>query len=112
LTLLELHKYAPEVFGQLEIYVDGGITRGTDIMKALALGATSVGIGRPYIYALAYGEAGVQHLTESKFKTSLDKLVLTLTMRSSQRRITDSNETLWSDRRGSSSSWFIEYEHD
>lgn len=67
LTLLELHHSAPEVFSQIEVYVDGGITRGTDILKALALGATAVGIGRPYLYSLAYGTEGVQHLTESKF---------------------------------------------
>lgn len=64
-TLLEIHKECPEIFGQLEIYVDGGIRRGTDILKALALGATAVGVGRPYLYSLAYGKEGVQHLTES-----------------------------------------------
>lgn len=46
----------------LEVFVDGGFRRGTDIFKALALGATGVGIGRPFLYALAgYGEAGVEH---------------------------------------------------
>ncbi|KAL5314194.1 hypothetical protein ACEPPN_018619 [Leptodophora sp. 'Broadleaf-Isolate-01'] len=54
---------APEVFSKLEIYVDGGIMRGTDVVKALALGATAVGIGRPYLYSLAYGAEGVEHLT-------------------------------------------------
>ena len=44
LTLLEIHRHCPEVLSQLEIYVDGGIQRGTDILKALALGATAVGI--------------------------------------------------------------------
>jgi L-lactate dehydrogenase (cytochrome) len=61
-----LHKSAPEVFGKLEIYIDGGITRGTDILKALALGATAVGVGRPYLYSLAYGAEGTAHLTSSK----------------------------------------------
>jgi L-lactate dehydrogenase (cytochrome) len=64
---LEIHKNCPEIFGQLEIYVDGGIRRGTDILKALALGATAVGVGRPYLYSLAYGQEGVEHLTESTF---------------------------------------------
>lgn len=64
-TLLEIHKECPEIFGQLEIYVDGGIRRGTNILKALALGATAVGVGRPYLYSLAYGQEGVQHLIES-----------------------------------------------
>ncbi|KAH8682899.1 FMN-dependent dehydrogenase-domain-containing protein [Tricladium varicosporioides] len=74
LTLLELHKIAPEIFGKLEIYVDGGITRGTDIVKALALGATAVGVGRPYLYSLAYGTEGVEHLTsilKDELETSL-----------------------------------------
>lgn len=64
-TLLEIHKQCPEVLSKLEIYVDGGIRRGTDILKALALGATAVGIGRPCLYSLAYGQEGVEHLIES-----------------------------------------------
>lgn len=45
----------------MEVYVDGGIRRGTDIFKALALGATGVGVGRPIIYSLAsHGQAGVE----------------------------------------------------
>lgn len=64
LTLLELHKYCPEVFGAIEVFVDGGFSRGTDILKALALGASAVGIARPYLYSLAYGQEGVEHLTE------------------------------------------------
>ncbi|KAL2831424.1 FMN-dependent dehydrogenase-domain-containing protein [Aspergillus cavernicola] len=64
LTLLELHKTCPEVFGKMEVYIDGGIRRGTDILKALALGATAVGAGRPYLYSLAYGQDGVEHLTQ------------------------------------------------
>ncbi|KAK4936135.1 hypothetical protein LTR10_022931 [Elasticomyces elasticus] len=63
-TLLEIHKQCPEVLSKLEIYVDGGIRRGTDILKALALGATAVGIGRPCLYSLAYGQEGVEHLIE------------------------------------------------
>lgn len=64
LTLLELHKFCPEVFDRMEVYVDGGFTRGTDILKALALGATAVGLGRPYLYALTYGQDGIEHMTE------------------------------------------------
>jgi len=41
----------------MEVLIDGGIRRGTDIFKALALGAKGVGIGRPFLYALAsYGQ--------------------------------------------------------
>ncbi|HET9879275.1 MAG TPA: alpha-hydroxy acid oxidase [Candidatus Limnocylindria bacterium] len=48
--------------GRVEIYADGGIRRGSDILVALALGARAVFIGRPFLYALATaGEAGVEH---------------------------------------------------
>lgn len=45
------------VGGQVPVVVDGGIRRGTDIVKAVALGASAVGIGRPYLYGLAVGGA-------------------------------------------------------
>ncbi|RDW57664.1 hypothetical protein BP5796_12465 [Coleophoma crateriformis] len=64
LSLLELHQICPDIFGKVEIYVDGGVTRGADILKAIALGATAVGIGRPYLYSLAYGDEGVSHFTQ------------------------------------------------
>ncbi|KAJ3273254.1 hypothetical protein HDV01_004612 [Terramyces sp. JEL0728] len=49
----------------VEIYLDGGIRRGTDIFKALALGAKAVGLGRPFLYAMsAYGQEGVEHLID------------------------------------------------
>lgn len=45
---------------KIEIYIDGGIRRATDIIKALCLGAKGVGIGRPFLYAMsAYGLDGV-----------------------------------------------------
>jgi len=37
----------------VQVYVDGGIRRGTDVIKAIALGAKAVGIGRPVLYAMA-----------------------------------------------------------
>lgn len=53
------------VAGRCEIYVDGGIRRGTDILKALALGARAVLIGRPAIWGLAAdGSEGVQKVLE------------------------------------------------
>ena len=67
LVLLELHRMCPEIFDKLEVYIDGGFERGSDILKAISLGATAVGIGRPYLYSLTYGEEGVEHLTQSKF---------------------------------------------
>eukprot|EP00658_Telonema_sp_P-2_P014536 TRINITY_DN15523_c0_g1_i1.p1 TRINITY_DN15523_c0_g1~~TRINITY_DN15523_c0_g1_i1.p1 ORF type:complete len:493 (+),score=121.48 TRINITY_DN15523_c0_g1_i1:169-1647(+) len=48
------------VADRIDVFVDGGVRRGTDIFKALALGAKAVGIGRPTLYGLgAYGEEGV-----------------------------------------------------
>lgn len=45
---------------KIEVYIDGGIRRATDILKALCLGARGVGIGRPFLYAMsAYGQPGV-----------------------------------------------------
>ncbi|KAJ5081269.1 hypothetical protein N7456_013507 [Penicillium angulare] len=47
---------------RIEVYVDGGVRRATDILKALCLGAKGVGIGRPFLYAMSsYGQAGVEH---------------------------------------------------
>lgn len=46
---------------RIEIYIDGGIRRATDMIKALCLGAKGVGIGRPFLYAMSsYGVAGVE----------------------------------------------------
>lgn len=51
--------------GKMPVLIDGGFRRGTDIFKAMALGATGVCIGRPYLWALgAYGEAGVAKVLE------------------------------------------------
>lgn len=48
-----------------ELYVDGGVRRGTDIIKALCLGAKGVGLGRPFLYANStYGKDGVEKLIE------------------------------------------------
>ncbi|OAA53863.1 cytochrome b2 [Cordyceps fumosorosea ARSEF 2679] len=60
-TLLELHRYAPEVFARMAVLVDGGFRRGADVVKAVCLGAAAVGVGRPFLYALGYGEEGVVH---------------------------------------------------
>lgn len=49
----------------IEVYIDGGIRRATDVIKALCLGAKGVGIGRPFLYAMStYGEEGVCHLIQ------------------------------------------------
>jgi isopentenyl diphosphate isomerase/L-lactate dehydrogenase-like FMN-dependent dehydrogenase len=49
----------------MPVMLDGGVRRGTDVFKALALGATAVGIGRPYIYGLAsFGQPGVERVID------------------------------------------------
>lgn len=66
-TLLEIRKYCPEVFDKIEVYVDGGIRRGTDAVKALCLGAKAVGLGRPALWGLAAGGVdGVRRTLQSK----------------------------------------------
>jgi 4-hydroxymandelate oxidase len=51
------------VDGRAEVYLDGGVRRGTDVVKALALGARAVAVGRPVIWALgAGGQRGVAHM--------------------------------------------------
>jgi isopentenyl diphosphate isomerase/L-lactate dehydrogenase-like FMN-dependent dehydrogenase len=66
-TLMEIRKYCPEVFGKIEVWVDGGIKRGTDVVKALCLGAKAVGIGRAALFGLgAGGQAGVERTLESE----------------------------------------------
>lgn len=56
---------ADAVDGDVPVLVDGGVRRGTDIVKALALGAVAVGIGRPVVWGLAAdGEAGVRRVLE------------------------------------------------
>lgn len=76
--MLELRKQCPEVFEKLEVYVDGGFERGSDILKAIALGATAVGIGRPTLYSLVYGQEGVEHLVQSKCDVRLKSRITCL----------------------------------
>lgn len=67
-TLLEIHRFCPHIVGKLEIYLDGGVRRGSDILKAICLGANGVGLGRPFVYALgAYGCEGVLRAIECEF---------------------------------------------
>jgi len=60
-TILSLPEVLEGARGRVPVFVDGGMRRGTDIFKALALGATATGIGRPYIWGLAaFGQEGVE----------------------------------------------------
>jgi 4-hydroxymandelate oxidase len=64
-TIRALPEVVEAVAGRVEVLVDGGIRRGTDVLKALALGARAVQVGRPVLWALAVdGEAGVRHVLE------------------------------------------------
>lgn len=66
--LAELRRDHPWVFKipGVEFWIDGGVRRGTDIVKALCLGARGVGIGRSFMYALMYGTEGIRHAIQSK----------------------------------------------
>ncbi len=64
-TIATLPEIVKEVNGRVPIFVDGGFRRGTDVFKALALGATAVGLGRPVLWGLgAFGQPGVDKVLE------------------------------------------------
>ncbi|KAF4435205.1 glycolate oxidase [Fusarium austroafricanum] len=70
-TLLEIRQYAPHLLSpsirhKFQVFLDGGIRRGTDVIKAVALGATAVGIGRPALFSMCagYGEKGLHRLVQ------------------------------------------------
>ena len=64
-TIESLPEVIEGVGGKIPVIVDGGIRRGTDIFKALAFGATAVGIGRPHAWGLAaFGQSGVEAVLE------------------------------------------------
>jgi len=64
-TIESLPEVLEGVGDKVPVMVDGGVRRGTDIFKALALGATAVGIGRPHSWGLgAFGQAGVEAVLE------------------------------------------------
>jgi 4-hydroxymandelate oxidase len=76
-TLECLPEVAEAVAGRIPVLVDGGFRRGTDIVKALALGARAVCIGRPYMWGLgAFGQAGVERVLEllrSEFEAAMQQ---------------------------------------
>ena len=64
-TIDALPAIVERVAGRIPVLMDGGIRRGTDVIKSLAFGATAVLIGRPYVYALAVGgAAAVTHCVD------------------------------------------------
>jgi 4-hydroxymandelate oxidase len=84
-----LPEVADAVAGRIEVMMDGGIRRGTDVLKALALGAGAVLIGRPYLWGLAVdGEAGVRRVLEMLHAELLLAMAL-----AGRRRIEDLDRT-------------------
>jgi L-lactate dehydrogenase (cytochrome) len=61
-SLRALAEIVPAVASDFPVLLDSGIRRATDVVKALCLGARAVLLGRPYMFALSYGEAGVTRL--------------------------------------------------
>jgi 4-hydroxymandelate oxidase len=60
-TIEALPEVVQGAAGRVPVLIDGGVRRGTDVFKALALGASAVGIGRPYAWGLAaFGQEGVE----------------------------------------------------
>ena len=70
-----LEPVVQKVAGRVPVLVDGGIRRGTDVLKALALGAQAVLIGRPYLYGLAVngaeGVAKVVNILREEFQMAM-----------------------------------------
>jgi isopentenyl diphosphate isomerase/L-lactate dehydrogenase-like FMN-dependent dehydrogenase len=64
-TIEALPSVVEAVQGKIPVLMDGGIRRGSDVLKALGLGAKAILIGRPYVWGLAaFGQVGVQRVVE------------------------------------------------
>ncbi|KAG9041595.1 Cytochrome b2, mitochondrial precursor, partial [Tulasnella sp. UAMH 9824] len=66
-VLYELRQKRPDLLNnsKFEVYIDGGVRRGTDVLKALCLGAKGVGLGRPILYGnTGWGEDGVRRVLQ------------------------------------------------
>ncbi|KAF2155678.1 hypothetical protein K461DRAFT_221718 [Myriangium duriaei CBS 260.36] len=64
LVLLELRVRCPWIFTRMEVFLDSGVRRGSDVVKCLCLGARAVGMGRSVLWAANYGAEGVEKLVE------------------------------------------------
>ncbi|GIZ47899.1 hypothetical protein CKM354_001097600 [Cercospora kikuchii] len=80
-TLLEIRKFCPSILSKIDVYLDGGVTRGSDVIKALCLGAKAVGLGRTFMYSLSgYGTAGVDRairILDDEIQTTMRLLGVT-----------------------------------
>ena len=70
---LEIYQEDPEIFKQIEVYADGGVRYGADVLKLLALGVRAVGMGRPFMYSNVYGVDGVKKAIQiAKHEVAID----------------------------------------
>ena len=101
-TLSALPEIVDAVGGKIEVLLDSGVRRGTDVLKALALGARAVLLGRAYVYSLlAAGEPGVRHILDL-FRQQIDEGLAFLGARSIQELDPSFLElpAHWHDRQG------------
>ena len=65
-VLYEMRQLRPDLLDKHQVLIDGGVTRGTDVLKALCLGARGVGLGRAFLYGNVWGEVGCRRVVDSK----------------------------------------------
>ena len=98
-TARALPRVAEAVHGELPVLVDGGIRRGTDVLKAMALGASAVLIGRPFVFGLANaGAHGVAHV----LRLLRDELEIAMALAGCRTLADASPACLWTERRDDS----------
>ena len=96
-TAALLPRVVQAVAGDAPVLVDGGIRRGTDVLKAMALGASAVLVGRPVLHALANaGAAGVAHV----LRLLRDELEIAMAL-TGCRTLADAPGALWPNANGS-----------
>lgn len=103
-VLHELSAQRPDLMRNpsFEVYIDSGVTRGTDVLKALCLGARAVGLGRAFLYANGiWGQQGCERVIQSEWysdrKTSPQQSTRIDTLRSHARGNRDRHETVGGD---------------
>jgi L-lactate dehydrogenase (cytochrome) len=66
-VLYEMRQLRPDLLDKHQVLIDGGVTRGTDVLKALCLGARGVGLGRAFLYGNVWGEVGCRRVIDSEW---------------------------------------------
>jgi len=107
LVLMEIQATCPEILEKMEVFIDGGVRRGSDILKAICLGASGVLIGRPFLYSLQYGEEGARKAFSSKL--SSQSLAFVTDKISSPRRAGNCDAARRHNESRSGPSWSTEY---